>query len=151
MKIVDIYGWGLPKQADFLNHFKNNNTLYNQARALWSKLDACTVWFIVAFVVIALVFAIIYYGPYNNKPRRHYKVKHWLIWMLITAAVTFVITLVMGLIMVKSPLSARIGLILRVSGINVIYSIGVYFIAALLVCNLPFLKTNAYRFLKIGK
>ena len=118
MKIVDIYGWGLPKQADFLNHFKNNDTLYNQARALWSKLDSCTVWFIVAFVVIALVFAIIYYGPYNNKPRRHYKVKHWLIWMLITAVVTFVITSVMGLIMVKSPLSARIGLILRVSGIN---------------------------------
>ena len=49
MKIVDIYGWGLPKQADFLNHFKNNETLYNQARALWSKLDTCTVWFIVAF------------------------------------------------------------------------------------------------------
>lgn len=151
MKIVDIYGWGLPKQADFLNHFKNNDTLYDQARVLWSKLDACTVWFIAAFVVIALVFAIIYYGPYNNKPRRHYKVKHWLIWMLITAAVTFVITLVMGLIMVKSPLSARIGLILCVSGINILYSIGVYFIAALLVCNMPFLKTNAYRFLKIGK
>ena len=51
MKIVDIYGWGLPKQADFLSHFKNNDTLYNQARVLWSKLDACTVWFIVAFVV----------------------------------------------------------------------------------------------------
>ena len=29
--------------------------------------------------------------------------------------------------------------------------IGVYFIAALIVCNAPFLKTNAYRFLKIGK
>lgn len=151
MKIVDIYGWGLPKQADFLNDFKNNDTLYDQARALWSKLDACTVWFIAAFVVIALVFAIIYYGPYNNKPRRHYKVEHWLIWMIITAAVTFVITLVMGLIMVKSPLTLRIGLILSVSGINILYSIGVYFIAALLVCNMPFLRTNAYRFLKIGK
>ena len=151
MKIVDIYGWGLPKQADFLNHFKNNETLYNQARALWSKLDACTVWFIVAFVVLALVFAIIYYGPYNNKPGRHYKVKHWFIWMLITAAVTFVVTLVMGLIMVQSPLAARIGLILRISGVNVLYSVGVYLIAAFLVCNAPFLKTNAYRFLKIGK
>ena len=151
MKIVDIYGWGLPKQADFLNHFKNNDSLYNQARALWSKLDSCTVWFIVAFVVIALVFAIIYYGPYNNKPRRHYKVKHWLIWMGITTLVTFVVTLVIGLIMVKSPLAARYGLILRVSGVNVLYGIGIYFIAALLVCNMPFLKTNAYRFLKIGK
>ena len=151
MKIVDIYGWGLPKQADFLNHFKNNDTLSNQARALWSKLDACTGWFIVAFVVIALVFTIIYYGPYNNKPHRHYKVKHWLIWMGITTLVTFVVTLVIGLIMVKSPLAARYGLILRVSGVNVLYGIGIYFIAALLVCNMPFLKTNAYRFLKIGK
>jgi len=151
MKIVDIYGWGLPKQADFLNHFKNNDTLYNQARALWSKLDACTVWFIIAFVVLALVFAIIYYGPYNNKPGRHYKVRHWFIWMIITAAVTFVVTMAIGLIMVKSPLSARIGLILRISGVNVLYSIGVYFVVALLVCNAPFLKTNAYRFLKIGK
>ena len=151
MKIVDLYGWGLPKQADFLNHFKNNQTLYNQARALWSKLDSCTILFIVAFVVLALIFAIIYYGPYNNKPGRHYKVRHWFIWMLITAAVTFVVTLVLGLVMVKSPLAARIGLILRISGLNVLYSIGVYLIAALLVCNAPFLKTNAYRFLKIGK
>ena len=53
--------------------------------------------------------------------------------------------------MVKSPLAARYGLILRVSGVNVLYGIGIYFIAALLVCNMPFLKTNAYRFLKIGK
>lgn len=151
MKIVDIYGWGLPKQADFLNHFKNNEMLYNQARALWSKLDACTVWFIVAFVVLALVFAIIYYGPYNNKPGRHYKVKHWLIWMGITAVVTFIITFVIGLIMVNSPLVARIGLIIRVSSVNVLCSIGTYFIVSLLICNAPFLKTNAYRFLKIGK
>lgn len=151
MKIVDIYGWGLPKQADFLNHYKHNPTLYDQAKALWGKLDVCTVWFIVAFIVLAFVFAIVYYGPYNNKPGRHYKVKHWLIWMIITAIVTFVVTLVIGLIMVKSPLAARYGLILRVSGINVLYSIGVYFIAALIVCNAPFLKTNAYRFLKIGK
>ncbi len=151
MKIVDIYGWGLPKQADFLNHFKNNDELYNQARALWSKLDSCTGWFIVAFALIALVFAFIYYGPYNNKPRRHYKVKHWLIWMLITAAVTFVITLAMGIIMVQSNLSARFGLIFRFSSVNVLYSVVVYFIVAILVCNMPFLKTNAYRFLKIGK
>jgi len=151
MKIDDLYGWGLPKQADFLNHFKNNETLYNQARDIWSKLDACMVWFIIAFAVSALVFAIIYYGPYNNKPGRHYMVKHWLIWLIITAAVTFIVTLVMGLIMVKSPLAARTGLILRVSGVNVIYSVGVYFLAAVLVCNAPFLKTNAYRFLKIGK
>jgi len=151
MKIVDLYGWGLPKQADFLNHFKNNDAMYNQARSLWSKLDQTTVWFLVAFIVLALIFAFVYYGPYNNKPHRHYKVRHWLIWMLITAAATFVISLVIGLVMVQSPLGARIGLILRICGLNALYSVGLYFIFALLVCNMPFLKTNAYRFLKIGK
>jgi preprotein translocase subunit SecG len=151
MKIVDLYGWGLPKQADFLNHFKNNGAMYNQARSLWSKLDQTTVWFLVAFIVLALIFAFVYYGPYNNKPHRHYKVKHWLIWMFITAAATFVVSLVIGLVMVQSPLAARIGLILRISGLNALYSVGLYFIFALLVCNMPFLKTNAYRFLKIGK
>ena len=148
MKIVDIYGWGLPKQADFLSHFKNNDTLYNQARALWSKLDSCTVWFIVAIVVLVLIFAFVYYGPYNNKPHRHYTVKHWLIWLLTTATATFVVTLVTGLIMVQSPI-ARFGLILRISGVNVAYSVGLYFFVSVVVCN--FIKTNAYRFLKIGK
>lgn len=151
MKIVDLYGWGLPKQADFLNHFKNNNAMYNQARSLWNKLDQTTIWFLVAFIVLALIFAFVYYGPYNNKPHRHYKVKHWLIWMLITAAATFIVSLVIGLFMVQSPLAARIGLILRISGLNALYSVGLYFIISLLVCNMPFLKTNAYRFLKIGK
>lgn len=149
--IVDLYGWGLPKQTEFLNHYKSNETLFRHARDLWSKLDSCTIWFIAAFVVLALLFSIIYYGPYNNRPGRHYKVKYWFIWMLITAVVTFVVTLVIGLIVAKSPLTAGIGLILRISGVNVLYSIGVYFIVALLVCNAPFLKTNAYRFLKIGK
>ena len=151
MKIVDLYGWGLPKQADFLNHFKHNDAMYNQARALWSKLDQTTVWFLVTFIVLALVFAFVYYGPYNNKPHRHYKVKHWLIWLLITAVVTFIVSLVIGMVMVQSPLAARIGIILRISGVNALYSVGLYFIVALLVCNMPFLKTNAYRFLKIGK
>ncbi len=151
MKIVDLYGWGLPKQADFLNHFKNNDAMYNQARSLWSKFDQTTVWFLVAFVVVAFVFAFVYYGPYNNKPHRHYKVKHWLIWLLITAVATFVVSLIIGMVMVQSPLAARIGLILRVSGVNALYSVGLYFVIALLVCNMPFLKTNAYRFLKIGK
>ena len=70
MKIVDLYGWGLPKQADFLEHFKNNDALYNQARLLWSKLDQTTIWFLIVFIVLAFIFSFVYYGPYNNKPDR---------------------------------------------------------------------------------
>lgn len=151
MKIADFYGWGLPKQNDFLNHFKNNDMSYHQAQELWSKLDSSTVLFLITFIVLTVVIAIIYYGPYNNKPNRHYKVNHWFIFMVITTIATFVMSLGAGFLTVQSPLPARIGLIFRISGINAIYSIGLYFFIALLVCNIPFLKTNAYKFLKIRK
>lgn len=151
MKIADLYGWGLPKQNDFLEHFKNNEALYRQAQELWSNLDSSAVWFLVTFIVLTVVIAIIYYGPYNNKPNRHYKVKHWLIFMAITTMATIVISLGIGFLTVPSPLPARTGLIFRISVINAIYSIVLYFFIALLVCNIPLLKTNAYKFLKIRK
>lgn len=151
MKIVDLYGWGLPKQADFLEHFKNNDAMYNQARLLWSKLDQTTIWFLIVFIVLAFIFSFVYYGPYNNKPHRHYKVKCWLKWMMITVVSSFVISLVVGLIMIQSPLDARAGLFCRISLVNAVYSALLYLIISALVCNLPFVKTNAYRFLKIGK
>lgn len=151
MKIVDLYGWGLPKQADFLEHFKNNDALYNQARLLWSKLDQTTIWFLIVFIVLAFIFSFVYYGPYNNKPHRHYRVKCWLIWMMITVASSFVVSLVVGLITIQSPLDAIASLFCRISLVNAVYSAILYFIISALVCNLPFVKTNAYRFLKIGK
>lgn len=151
MKIVNLYGWGLPKQNDFLNHFKNNELQYSQAQNLWCELDSSTILFLASFIVLALIVAFVYYKPYNNKPHRHYKVNHWLIWMLITTILTFCFSLIIGFVTVQSPLNARICLIFRISTINAIYSIGLYFIIALLVCNIPFLKTNAYKFLKIGK
>ncbi len=150
MKIVDLYGWVLPKPADFFNHYKNNDVLYDQARSLWSKLDQTAVWFLIIFIVCTVFFVWVYYGPYNKRPHRHYKVKHWLLWLLITAAATFAASLLIGMVMVQSPLAARVGLILRVSFANALYGAGLYFVIACLVCNMPFLKTNAYRFLKIG-
>lgn len=151
MKIVDLYGWGLPKQADFLGHFKNNDAMYNQARLLWSKLDQTTIWFLIVFIVLAFIFSFVYYGPYNNKPHRHYKVRYWLRWMMITVASSFVVSFAVGLVTIQSPLGARLGLFCRISFVNAIYGAALYLIISLLVCNFPFVKTNAYRFLKIGK
>lgn len=151
MKIVDLYGWGLPKPADFLEPFKNNDAMYNQARLLWSKLDQTTIWFLIVFIVLAFILSFVYYGPYNNKPHRHYRVKCWLMWMMITVASSFVVSFVVGLIMIQSPLDARASLFCRISFVNAVYSAILYFIISALVCNLPFVKTNAYRFLKIGK
>lgn len=151
MKITDLYEWVLPKKMDFLNHFKNNEKLHDQALALWGKLDANTLWFMLSFGVVAMLLAIWYYGPYNNRPGRHYKLRHWFLWMNIAAISTFILTLAIGFFLIDSPLLARIGLILRVSGGNAVFAIVVYGIVSFLICNIPFIKTNAYRFLKIGK
>lgn len=151
MKIVDLYGWGLPKPADFLEPFKNNDAMYNQARLLWSKLDQTTIWFLIVFIVLAFIFSFVYYGPYNNKPHRHYKVRYWVMWMVIAFASSLIVSLVVGLITIQSPLDAKVGLFCRIGLVNAIYSTVLYFVISVLVCNLPFVKTNAYRFLKFGK
>lgn len=152
MKIIDIYGWGLPNQAEFLRHFQGNDAQTKFARQLWAGLDSCTVWFLITFIVIAVVMAIVYYGPYNNKPHRHYKIKHWFLWLGIAAAATFVVSMLIGVFGVNSPMTTyKIPLVLRVSAVNLLYSVGVYFVVSFIVCNIKALKTNAYRFLKIGK
>ena len=152
MKIVDLYGWGLPHQAEFLSHFKGNDAQLRLAQQLWAELDSCTVWFMITFIVVAIVSAVIYYGPYNNRPERHYMVKHWLLWMAIAGGVAFVISFLIGAIGVNSPMTSfKYPLVLYISSMNILYSIGVYFVMSLYFCNVNFPKTNAYRFLKIGK
>lgn len=152
MKITDLYGWTLPDQAEFIGRFRDNEVLVRYARDLWASLDSCAVWFVIAFAIMAIMFACVYYGPYNNRPGRHYKSRYWILWMGIDVLLTVVITLLIGLIGVDSPLlPQKIGMLVRISGANMVYSAVVYFVVSLFVCNMPFLKTNAYRFLKIGK
>ena len=81
---------------------------------------------------------------------RKYRIRHWVIWLVITAVVTIGLTMILGNAMVSSTLKEQVGFILRISLINGLYASAIYFITSFIICNLP-VSTNAYRFLKLGK
>ena len=74
----------------------------------------------------------------------------YFMWLLITSGVAFLATFILGNLIVSSNLQEKVGFLVRLSLINGIYGMFVYFIASLVICNLP-VPTNAFRFLKFGK
>ena len=40
MKLLKLYEWIIGTMSDFAKQFQDNETLYNQARKLWSNLEA---------------------------------------------------------------------------------------------------------------
>lgn len=151
MSAIDFYDWGLPSKGAYLNSFAEDH-LRNSANKLWQMIDSGALFFIMVFVVVALMGAILYYYPYNNKAGRHYKMRYWALWLVITALVAFAISAIMGFVLIDSPMKKdTTSFIMRISAINLVYSVLLYIIFSIIICNLNMPKTNAYRFFKIGK
>ena len=150
MGMLNLYDWGLPNQAEHLVRYKDNEPLYNMARSLWNSLDYASTCFLATAVAVAFALVCFYYYGYNKLPGRKYRRRYWVIWLVITAIATIVLTMILGNAMVSSTLNGQAGFILRISLINGLYASVIYFILSFIICNLP-APTNAYRFLKLGK
>lgn len=150
MGMMNLYEWGLQNKNAFLNGYKDNDVLYKQALSLWSKLDSACIYFLLIAIGVGVIIAIYYYYDYNRRPGRRYRISRWLIWLGISALVTFVLTMVLGNIIVKSNISEVQSFLVTISLINSLYSVITYFVISFIICNIP-VPTNAYRFLKIGK
>ncbi len=150
MGVFNLYDWGLPSKAAYLNRYQGDDNLYNAARSLWNSMDTAGIYFLISAIAVGLILVLFYYYGYNRFPGRKYKISHWAIWLGITSVVTILLTLIFGNILVSSNLKEQSGFILRISLINGLYSAVVYLLATLIICNIP-VPTNAYRFLKIGK
>lgn len=151
MKITDLYKWGLPNRNAWAESYGN---LHDQANALWNSFDGFAVWFLVIFLALALTVCAFYYWTYNEMPGRHYKIKHWAIWLGLAALSSAVLSFVIGALAVSPSMGTsfgRLDLLLRISLMNALYAAGVYFLLSVLVCNVRPIKTNAYKFLQIGK
>ena len=148
MKMLSFYKWIAGSMVDFTSQFKNNETLFNQARAYWSKLEASSVIILIIFFVLGIAMAISYYQPYNNRPGRHYKPTHWLYFLGGTFVLTFVLTWCYLHFAVPSSLSGVTMLHLKLALGNALYASGLYFDCSWIWCqfNLP---TNACRIFKI--
>ena len=93
MKLLKLYQWIAGKMTDFISQFQNNDSLYQQARTFWGKLEGISTILLIIALMIGILFAVIYYKPYNNKPGRHYTPKHWIIFLVITFVMAFLLTL----------------------------------------------------------
>lgn len=145
MKLLYLYKWIAGSMTDFTNQFKHNETLYQQARAWWGKLESFS-FFILLISVLGILFACYYYMPYNERPNRHYKPKHWFIFMFITLIFTGLITFLFEYIAVEPQLQGSLGVEIKIAIGNAMYATLLYFITSVIWCN--WLPTNAYRLLK---
>ena len=135
--------------TDFVSQFKNNAALYDQARAFWSKMESFSIIIVLLFVILGIFWAFFYYNPYNKQPGRHYTPTQWLLFMVITFILTFLVTLGFEYLAVSPRLNGAFLLQLKIAFANAIYSSVVYFVVSFIWCN--WLPTNAYKFLKVFK
>lgn len=146
MKILSFYKWIAGSETDFTNQFKNDETLYNQARAYWSKLESSSIIILLIFIVLGIAMAIYYYQPYNNRPGRHYTPKHWLFFLAGTFILSFLATWGFEYFAVPSRLTDTTSLQMKIALGNAIYASLLYFFVSVIWCFA--LPTNAYRLFK---
>ena len=146
MKFLSFYKWIAGSMTDFVNQFKNNEALYNQARAYWSKLESSSSIIFIIFLVLGILMAVIYYQPYNNRPGRHYTPIHWIVFLAITFILTFFVTWGFEYIAVPPKLDGAAMLQVKIAICNALYASGLYVVVSLFWC--LFLPTNAYRLIK---
>lgn len=146
MKILPFYKWIVGSMTDFTNQFKNNETLYNQARAYWSKLESSSVIILLTFIVLGIAMTICYYQPYNNRPGRHYTPKHWLFFLVSTFILSFLVTWGFEYFAIPPRLTGTTILQMKIALGNAIYASFLYFFVSVIWCFA--LPTNAYRLFK---
>ena len=146
MKILKIYKPIAGSMSDFINQFQNNEQLYAQARSFWQQLEAHSFALPIIILVLGIGFAAFYYKPYNDMPHRHYKPLHWLLFLVVTFVVTFLVTWGYEYVSVPPRLQGANWLEVKIAIANALYTSGCYFLTSVVWCY--FCPTNAYRFFK---
>lgn len=146
MSLINLF-FLLPSKGEFLHGFDKNDQLKSQAIEVWKQLDSYSPILLGITAILGIGLAILYYTWFNNRPGRHYKVKFWLIGLVIAVVLSYVVTLFFEYTFIKTNLSSGLtSLYLRCAASNAIYCDFLYVITSGIWCN--FLPTNAYRFLK---
>lgn len=146
MKLLYLYKWIAGSMTDFVNQFKENETLYQQARIWWRQLEQLSI-LIVIIIVLGALLAVWYYKPYNEQPGRHYKPKYWFVFLGTTFILTLLTTFLLEYIAVGPRLQGALSVEIRIALGNAMYATMLYFITSFVWCN--WLPTNAYRLFKI--
>lgn len=146
MKLLKLYSYFAGTMPDFASQFKNNESLYKQAIAFWNKMEGFSIFIVLLFVIMGILMAFLYYGPYNKQPGRHYTPYHWLGFLAATFILTFLVTLGFEYFAASPRLNGAMFLQTKIAFGNALYASSLYFITSFVWCN--WLPTNAYRLLK---
>ena len=148
MKLKYLYGWIVGKKTAFVNSF-DNDPLQNQADVFWRHLESGTWFYLLAFIIVAIIFAYFYFKPFNNQPGRHFRPRYWVIFGVVSIIVSFLLTLLIAYLAAAPKLQGSFILELKISFANMIYTAVTYFVMSILFWNNVFGKTNAYKLIKL--
>lgn len=147
MKLFDVYGWAIGPKSEFTKPFRDNEELLEKANSFWKEVESYTLCYILTFVIIGIVLALVYYTYYNNKPGRHYHPKYWLMFGCFSLVFSFVATWLCQLLLLGTEIQGAVRLELTISSVNVLYVALLYLVMSVICCNT--LSTNAYKIFKI--
>ena len=149
MDLSTFYGWIGVNSSSLIDANKDNN-MGDAAMIAWANLSQWAILFFVGMVLLSFGLAFYYYKEYNNKPKRHYTPKQWLLMGLVAIASVFVLTFICAFCLEKTDaINGLIALELKLSLCNSLYAAGIYLLVSFIWCNVPELPTNAYRILKL--
>lgn len=149
MKLIGLYTWLIGTKAEYLKQFSNVESLYQRSMAFWNNIEGSTSLLFIAMLIISILFAILYYTWWNNKPGRHYTLGSW-VWFAIWACLaTFIFSFGIEFFETSPDSEKEWILIVKLSACNILYSIVFYFLISVIWCN--FLPTNACRIFNIGR
>ncbi len=148
MHFLKLYQPLIGNKASFLQHYtgEGQDALYTQASMFWDKLDTASIFFILIFLIIGVVMAACYYGPFNNQPNRHYLPKYWWRFFIGSALLGLIVTYGVATIAAKTSLSGTWSIVLRIALANAVLSVIIYWVTSIGWCKWG--KTNAYRMFK---
>lgn len=146
MKLLKLYSWITGTMADFTKHFSENKALYDQAKGFWNKLENSSSVIVLIFLILGIAWAAYYYTSYNNSPGRHYTPKHWILLLLATVVVTFLVTLGVEYLAVKPKIDGAFLLEVKIAIANALYAAFAYLLTSIVWCNK--FPTNAYKMFK---
>ena len=138
MKLLPFYRLFAGSMTDFVNQFRHNEALYNQAKTYWNKLESVSLIVVIIFLFFGLFLTIYYYQPYNNRPGRHYTPKHWCIFLIITFVLTFLVTWGFEYLALPPRLDGATLLQIKIALGNSIYALGLYIVFSWIWCQFKY-------------
>lgn len=146
MKGLAVY---FVSKNDFISQFKENESLYQQAKTFWKHLEGLSICYYAIAILLGIALAWWYYKPFNETPGRHYLPKYWCYFLIGSGFAAAFLTFVLEIIVAKPQLDGAWGVEVQVALINAVYTVVLYLLVSILWCVSN--KTNAYPFYKIFK